>query len=107
MWVLRDEENWAQVWPGTGELFQPPWVLAAVAPSAALQQKPEAQRAQVVLEDMRRLATEKGCQPHEFPLRVVFVPEVFTPANGLRNANFKLMWTKVRVRASTARTCPR
>jgi hypothetical protein len=54
-----------------------------------------------------QLEHQHEARGHQFPLRVVFVPEVFTPANGLRNANFKLMWTKVRVRASTARTCPR
>ena len=47
---------------------------------------------------MRRLAKAKGCQPHVYPLRVVFVPEDFSQANGLRNANFKLLWTKVEER---------
>ena len=34
-------------------------------------------------------------RPHEAPLRVVFIDEPFTQANGMRNANFKLLWTKV------------
>ena len=44
---------------------------------------------------MRRLADAKGVQPHEYPLRVVFIDEVFTQENGMRNANEKLLWTKV------------
>ena len=44
---------------------------------------------------MRRLADAKGVQPHEYPLRVVFIDEVFTQQNGMRNANEKLLWTKV------------
>ena len=51
--------------------------------------------AERVLEDMRRLADAKGVQPHEYPLRVVFIDDVFTQQNGMRNANEKLLWTKV------------
>ena len=42
--------------------------------------------AERVLEDMRRLADAKGVQPHEYPLRVVFIDELFTQQNGMRNA---------------------
>ncbi len=34
-------------------------------------------------------------RPHEAPLRVVFIDAPFTQANGMRNANEKLLWTKV------------
>jgi len=78
-----------------GEKKNPPWVLALVSPTPELLEKPEHEREAELLKDMRRIATVKGLQPHECPLRVVLVDEPFTQANGLRNANFKLLWTKV------------
>jgi|EP01046_Picozoa_sp_COSAG06_P025965 long-chain acyl-CoA synthetase len=81
------------VWGGKQK--DPPWVLALIAPSASLLAVAEADRAATVLADMWRLADAKGLQPHEYPLRVDFVDEPFTVENNLRNANSKLMWTKV------------
>jgi hypothetical protein len=78
-----------------GEQKDPPWVLALVAPSAELLKIPEDRRSTEVLADMRRLADAKGMQPHEHPLRVLFVDEAFSQANGCRNSNEKLLWTKV------------
>lgn len=85
------------VWRGKQK--DPPWVLALVAPTPALLklQGEEAQQ-RAVLAGMKQLAVAKGLQPHEVPLRVRFVPARFTVENGLRNANFKLLWTKVEER---------
>lgn len=70
-------------------------MLALVSPTPEPLEKPEHEREAELLKDMRRIATVKGLQSHECPPRVVLVDEPFTQANGLRSANFKLLWTKV------------
>ena len=64
-----------------GQQKDPPWVLALVAPSDILTKiaTEEGQHA-ALLADMTRVATEKGLQPHEVPLRVRLVPEKFVSA---------------------------
>eukprot|EP01051_Picozoa_sp_SAG22_P012069 SAG22_NODE_1223_length_5120_cov_7.942442_4_plen_143_part_00 len=82
------------VWGGAQK--DPPWVLALVAPTPALAKfAGQAAKEAAVLADLAAIAVDKGLQPHEVPLRVRFVPGKFTQANGMRNANFKLLWTKV------------
>jgi len=50
------------VWGGEEKEPGPPWVLAVVFPEPALLALPEAQRAETVLADFRRIADSKGAQ---------------------------------------------
>ena len=50
------------VWGGEEKDPGPPWVLAVVFPEPALLALPEAQRAETVLADFRRIADSKGAQ---------------------------------------------
>lgn len=79
----------------------PPFVVIVVVASAALLALPEADREAAVLESIDNLGEEKGLQPHEFPVRAVIVKEDFTQENGMRNANGKIVWTKVEERFSS------